>query len=263
MGQAQSKTMNSDDAYKPNNLTDRLSVWPPRLLPLAIGGLLGSLVGWACMRTVYPIFEVPEEIALLPSPPPNEAVQKLEEYLYAVGIKNYAIALGVMGLSIGVCCAAFTVARRHPLSLVLSGLLGAALAAVGGVLCHTMVTHTRLTGANDLNIFGIVLDSMKQAILAQASVWGLLGLGVGAGLGLGARGMSAAIKSGISGMLGGVAAATIFLFASAFLFPNTNSNDVWPKPIAEQIAWAVVSGLLVAVSIALGSGERKKAASHE
>ncbi len=53
---------------------------------------------------MYPLFVVPEDIAILPDPPPTAAVVKLEKAQFAVDAKNFSVLFGLIGAVFGAAC---------------------------------------------------------------------------------------------------------------------------------------------------------------
>ncbi len=231
------------------------SKWPPSLFSFVAAGLVGALLGWGCMKAVYPIFVVPEDVAILPDPPPIAAIEKLEAYQFVVDNKNYSLVYAAVGACIGACTAFSIFGARGILATVLTAASGGMAAALGAILCNIVVTHTRSIGGNDIHLIGLALDSMAQAIIAQGALWGLLGLGVGLGLGLFAKGIPTGVKGGFCGMVGGAIGTTLYLLVSAYALPISSSNHVTPKSTFEQIAIMLTASFFICAVIALTAGD--------
>jgi hypothetical protein len=237
--------------------SDSPTVWPPRLVRLALGALVGGLLGWAIFRFAFPLFRIPEEVAILPDPPPIAAIEKLEAYQFDVDNKNYGIAFAITGTLVALFALASSFGVKRPVKMVIASILGASMGALGAVLCNIVTTKTRAVGGNDVIWLGVKLDSMGQALLAQIFLWGLIGLATGIAVGLAGKGVSGAMKAGVSGLLGGALGSVLFLVVYATLYPTSSSNHVVLQSIGEQIGLTVVATILISVAICLGTGERK------
>ncbi|HUP82443.1 MAG TPA: hypothetical protein VM260_28070 [Pirellula sp.] len=229
----------------------------PSPLLLAVGGLIGSILGLGLYRAIYPIFLIPDEILNIPSPPPVALIAKLEAYQLRVDCQNYPIVFGLMGLSIGATCAMFALQGRI-LGVALTSILGGILGAAGALLCAMIVGNSRATAGSDIVLVGITIDSLAQAIIGQACIWGLMGCGVGAGIGLTTQGFFGALKVACAGLWGGAFGALVFVVGAAVLAPNSSSNHVVPLPIQEQIALTCLAGVCIGFAIGLGFNSRKK-----
>jgi F0F1-type ATP synthase assembly protein I len=237
--------------------SDSPTMWPPRLVRLVPGALVGAFLGWAIFRLAFPLFTIPENVAILPDPPPIAAIEKLEAYQFDVDNKNYGIAFAITGALIALFSTASSFGVKRPFRMIVPVLLGASMGALGAVLCNIVTTKTRAVGGNDVIWLGVKLDSMGQALLAQVFLWGLIGLATGIAVGLTGKGLSGAIKAGISGLLGGALGAVLFLVVSATLHPTSSSNYVVLKSTAEQIGLTLAATISISVAICLGTGERK------
>ena len=231
------------------------SAWQPSVVRLVCGGLVGSLIGLAIYKGIYPIFSVPFEVSNVPSPTPAPALEKLEAYQFRVDCQNYSIVFGLTGLAVGFVCALLAL-KDQVKGMILAGALGGIFSAIGGFQAATFVKTIRQTGAGDIVIMGITLDSMVQSILAQAAIWGLMGLGVGTGIGIAGGGLMTGIKAGISGFVGGVFAAAAFIIFSAFAFPASSSSYVVPLALVEQVIMMVLGGICIGGAIGIGFRQR-------
>ena len=241
----------------PNASQVSRGAWQPSLVRLVCGGLVGSLIGLGIYRGIYPIFSVPFEVSNLPSPVPLAALEKLEAYQYRVDCQNYPIVFGLTGLVVGIVSA--LLAMKTPLrGMILAGVLGGTLAAIGGLLAAMLVKSIRTTAASDIVIAGITIDSMMQAILTQAAIWGLMGLGVGAGMGIAGGGLVTGMKAALSGMLGGIFAAMAFVILAAVIFPTSSSSHVVPLAFLEQVIVMALSGICICGAIGIGVRQRER-----
>ncbi len=204
------------------------------------------------------LFEIPDEIRNLPDPPPIAAIARLEAYQVKVDCINYPIVFGITGVCVGVLCALLAL-KSKAIGTVLAGLLGGVLGAVGAYLAAIVAGMTRSASGSDIVLIGITLDAMKQGILNQACIWGLMGLGIGIGIGVAVQGGIGAVKGGLAGLLGGAFAALIFTFGVAIIAPNSSTNHVFPLATSEQIALSASRPFaLAALSASASDRERKR-----
>lgn len=236
---------------------DTDGVWPPRLGRIVLGALLAGAISWLILKSVYPIFEVPPEIALLPDPPPTEALVALEKAQYAVDSQNFSITFGLTGAVLGACSAVFAFGAKGLRPLLIGAIAAAALGVVGANLSNEIFTKFRWGGGNDRVVLGITLDPMKQAMLGYASLWGLIGLGVGIGIGA-LRGGAKMVTAGIAGLAGGFVTAMLYVIILGQLSPNASMSQVFPPNTSAQVIWFLVFCVGIAATIALGTGERAK-----
>lgn len=231
-------------------------VWPPKL-PLTVLGALVA-VGIACliMKTMYPIFVVPEDIAILPDPPPTAAVLKLEKAQFSVDAKNFSILFGLIGAVFGASCVLFTFGIRSIKAIVIGAIAAGALGVVGANLSNLMFTRLRASSNGDLLVMGLKIDSMMQNILGYGVLWGLIGLGVGIGIGS-VRTFGKSVVAGTAGLVGGLLAAMVYVLLVAQLTPNAVMSHVFPLDITSQAIWLLMFMVLIAAAIPLGTGEKR------
>ncbi len=232
-------------------------IWPPRLGRIVFGALLAGGIGWVILKSVYPIFEVPPEMAILPNPPPTEKIIELEKVQYAIDGQNFSIVFGLTGAVLGAYCAVFAFVAKGLRPLLIAAIAAGALGVVGANLSNEIFTRIRLTSGSDRVLLGITFDAMKQAILGYASLWGLIGLGVGVGVGS-FRGGAEMVTSGIAGLAGGFVTAMLYVLGVGQLSPNESMSHVFPLGSSSQVIWFLVFCMGIAAAIALGSGENAK-----
>ncbi len=230
--------------------------WPPKLPQAVLGALVA--VGIACliMKTMYPLFVVPEDIAILPNPPPTAAVLKLEKAQFSVDTKNFSILFGLIGAVFGASCALFTFGTRSIKAVIVGAFAAGALGVVGANLSNLIFTRLRATSNGDLLVLGLKIDGMTQNILGYGVLWGLIGLGVGIGIGS-ARTVGKSVVAGTAGLVGGLLAAMVYVLLVAQLTPNAVMSHVFPLDITSQAIWLLMFMVLIAASISLGTGEKR------
>ena len=234
--------------------------WPPSAPRLLLGALIGSALGFAVLQTLYPIYVVPPELANLPDPPPTAAVEKLEAALRAVDLKNFSIVFSAIGLLLGASYALCAFGLRCPRRLIMTSVLGAVSCVAGALICNSIISKMRSSGGDDMLLFGFTLDILKQTILSQACLWGLTGLGIGIGL---APSIKAALTAGISGLVGGMLSAMLYVVGVAFFLPIVGGYHAFPVTPTQQIAWLAFNACTIGLTIALGTGERARKADSE
>ena len=232
------------------------AAWPPNIVRLALGALLTAGLGFAVLKTLYPMFVVPEELVNFPEQSPRWMYERLDKAKSQVDGKNFMLVFGVVGAIFGASSVALAFGVRAIKAMVLAVVAAAALGVLGAFLSNWMFNNLRETSGKELLVMGIAIDSMKQTIIGYGLLWGLLGLGVGVGIGS-VRGFSKLIVAGISGLCGGVLGAMLYVFLTAQLSASTMMNQVIPYTNASQAIWFALFTLAISTCIALGTGERK------
>ncbi len=230
--------------------------WPPSFLRLVLGAVFAAILGYLVLKTMYPIFVVPVEIATFPEQSPLWLYERLDKAKFEVDGKNFSVVFGVIGAVFGASCVVFSFGARSVKAIVIAVLGSAAMGVLGANLSNWMFNHLRETSGKDLLIMGIALDGMKQSILGYSLLWGLIGLSVGLGIGSG-RGVGKSLVAGISGLCGGTLAAMLYVVLTAQFSIGTTMNRVLPVGNTTQAIWLVLFTVVVAACIALGSGEKK------
>ena len=241
-----------------NSATDSKTqvAWPPNLLRLVLGALLTAGLGFAVLKTLYPVFVVPEELVNFPEQSPRWMYERLDKAKSQVDGKNFMLVFGIVGAIFGASSVAFAFGARAVKSMILAVVGAAALGVLGAFLSNWMFNNLRETSGKELVIMGIGIDAMKQTIIGYGLLWGLIGLGVGVGIGS-ARGISKLAVAGISGLCGGVLGAMLYVILTAQLSAGTMMNQVIPYTNASQAIWLAIFPLAIATCIALGTGEKK------
>ena len=231
--------------------------WPPNFLRLVLGAVFAAGLGYIVLKTMHPIFVVPVEIATFPEQSPLWLYERLDKANFDVDGKNFSIVFGVIGAIFGASCVVFSFGARSVYAIVIAVVASAAMGVVGANLSNWMFNNLRATSGKDLLIMGITLDGMRQTILGYSLLWGLIGLGVGLGIGS-VRSVGKSLVAGISGLCGGVLGALLYVFLTAQFSIGTTMNRVFPADNTSQAIWLVLFTVLIAVCIALGSGEKRR-----
>lgn len=242
------------NSSKPSDLS---GVWPPSLLRLVLGAVLATGLGFVVLKTLYPIFAVPLDIAIVLENDPVWKYERLDKAQFAVDIKNYAIVFGVIGAVFGACGFLCSFGSRSIKALLITIIGSAVMSVLGASLSHLVFHHITNHSGEDMLLMGYKLDGMKQAILGFSLLWGFVGLGVGIGIGS-IRGITKSLVAGIAGLCGGVLAAMLYVFLTAQLSLATKMNRVLPYNHIEQAMLLGLFTLVIAACIALGSGERQR-----
>ena len=230
--------------------------WPPSFLRLVLGAVFAAVLGYIVLKTMYPIFVVPVEIATFPEQSPLWLYERLDKAKFEVDGKNFSVVFGVIGAVFGASCVVFSFGARSVKAIVIAVLGSAAMGVLGANLSNWMFNHLRETSGKDLLIMGIAIDGMKQSILGYSLLWGLIGLSVGLGIGS-VRGVGKSLVAGFSGLCGGALAAMLYVVLTAQFSIGTMMNRVLPVGNTTQAIWLVLFTVVVAACIALGSGEKK------
>jgi hypothetical protein len=224
-----------------------------------VGAVIAAALSFVVLKTMYPIFVLPEDIAKVPEQAPIEVYQKHDKAQYELDGKNYSIAFGIAGAIFGVCSVLFTFGPKSIKALTVAFVCAGGLGAVGAFLSNWMFNNMRATSGRSGTLMGIPMDSL-QSIAGYSLVWSFIGLGVGLGIGA-ARGFSKSLVAGISGFVGGALAAMLYVIFTSQFFRQITMNQVIPYGDVSQAIWLVVFAVVVAACIALGSGEKQKKSS--
>jgi len=231
--------------------------WPPSLFRLVLGAVFAAILSFIVLKTMVPIFVVPVEIATLPEQSPIWIYERYEKASYEVDGKNFSIVFGVIGAILGISCVVFAFGARSLKSIVIAAIGAGGLGAAGAFLSNWMFNNMRTNSGRTAMIMGVSLDGMMQSIVGYALLWGLIGLGVGVGIGS-IRSFLKSLVAGVSGFCGGVLGAMLYVFLTAQISIGTVMNRVYPLDNASQAVWLALFTVLVAVCIALGSGEKRR-----
>ena len=230
--------------------------WPPSLLRLVLGAVFAAGLGYIVLKTMFPIFVVPVEIATFPEQSPLWLYERLDKAKFEVDGKNFSVVFGVIGAIFGASCVVFSFGASSVKAIVIAVVGSAALGFLGANVSNWMFNNLRATSGKDMLIMGITLDGMMQTILAYSLLWSLIGLGVGLGIGS-VRGVGKSLVAGISGLFGGALGAMLYVLLTAQFSIGTTMNRVIPDGNTSQAIWLVLFSVVIAVCIALGSGEKR------
>ena len=244
------------DSDSPTQSNPR-EVWPPSFMRLVLGAVVAAGLGYVVLKTVYPTFVVPIDIAVFPEQSPLWMYERLDKAKYEVDGKNFSILFGVIGAILGASCAGFSFGARSVKAIVIAAVGAAALGVLGANLSNWMFDNMRVNSGKDMHMMGITLDSMGQAILGYALLWGLIGLGVGVGIGS-VRGVGKSLVAGIAGLCGGALGAMLYVVLTAQFAIGTTMDRVLPYSNTGQAFWLGLFPIVIAVCIALGSGEKRR-----
>lgn len=243
----------SNNSVKSNPSVD----WPPSFLRLVLGALFAAGLGYGVMKTIYPIFVVPVEIATFPEQSPVWMYERLDKAQSEVDGKNFSVVFGVIGAVFGLCCVVFSFGTRSVIAIMMAVLACAALGVLGAMLSNWTFNNMRESSGKDVLIMGVALDGMKQSILGYSLLWGLIGLGAGLAIGF-VHSFRKSLVAGISGLFGGVLGAMIYVILTAQISIGTMMNRVLPDGNTSQAIWLVLFTVVIAACIALGSGEKRR-----
>ena len=244
------------DSNRPNK-SSGIGDWPPSLFRLVLGAVFAAILSFIVLKMMYPIFVVPVEIATLPEQSPIWVYERFEKASYEVDGKNFSIVFGVIGAILGASCVVFSFGARSFKSIVIAAIGTGGLGVAGAILSNWMFNNMRVNSGKNAMIVGISLDGMTQSIIGYSLLWGLIGLGVGVGIGSN-RSVLKSLVAGVSGFCGGVLGAILYVFLIAQISIGTVMNRVYPLGDTSLAVWLVLFTVVVAVCIALGSGEKRR-----
>ncbi len=238
------------------NSSDSVRDWPPKMSRLVLGALVAAGLGYIVLQTLFPIFVVPLEIATFPEQSPAWMYERLDKANVEVDAKNYSVVFGILGAVFGASCCVFSYGMRAIWSVIIAGIASGLLGVAGAHLSNWLFSTMRANSGNDVPIMGIALDGMKLSIVGYSLLWGLIGLGVGCGIGS-ARGFGKSLVAGISGLVGGILGAMLYVILTAQFSIGTVMNQVAPISGVSQAIWLGLFTVVIAVTIALGCGEKR------
>ena len=231
--------------------------WPPSLARMVLGAVIAAVLSFALIKTAYPIFQVPPEIAHIPENAPIEVQWRLEATEYIVDGKNFSILFALIGAMLAASCIVFSFGAKRVSVIVIGVLVSAALGYLGANLSNWMFTNLRLTSAKELIFLGITLDGVKQTIIGFGSLWCFIGLGVGIGVGA-MHSFGKSLIAGIAGFSGGAVAAMMYVILTMQLSIGTTMNRVFPFDNMRLAIWMLLFQVAIGGCIALGLGEKKR-----
>lgn len=231
--------------------------WPPSILRLVLGAIVAAALSFIVLKTIHPVFVLPEDIAKVPEQAPIEVYEKHDKAQYEADGKNYSIVFGIAGVIFGLSSVLLSFGMNSLKALLVAIVSAGGLGALGAYLSNWMFNNMRATSGRKATLLGIPLDSMTQSIIGYALVWSFIGMGVGLGVGT-ARGFSKSIVAGVSGALGGALAAMLYVILTAQISIGTTMNQVLPLGDVSQAIWLALFAVVIAICISLGSGERRK-----
>ncbi|HUP82087.1 MAG TPA: hypothetical protein VM260_26280 [Pirellula sp.] len=230
--------------------------WPPSFSRLLLAAVFSAGLGYIVLKTMYPVFVVLEEIAKVPEGGPSWIYERLDKAKVEVDGKNFSIVFGVIGAVFGASCVIFSFGAKFVKALVVAIVGSAAMGVLGANLSNWMFSNLRESNGKDLLIMGVKLDSMWQTTIGYSLLWGLIGFGVGLGTGS-VRNVGKSLVAGISGLCGGVLGAMLYVVLTAQFSIGTTMNRVIPDSNRSQAIWLALFPIVIAVCIALGSGEKR------
>lgn len=230
--------------------------WPPNILRLVFGAIVAAALSFIVLKTIHPVFVLPEDIAKVPEQAPIEVYEKHDKAQYEADGKNYSVLFGIAGALFGLSSVLLTFGPKSLKALSVAVVSAGGLGVVGAYLSNWMFNNMRSTSGRSGTLMGIPMDSI-QSIAGYSLVWSFIGLGVGLGIGA-TRGFSKSLVAGISGFVGGALAAMLYVIFTAQFFMRTTMNQVIPYDDVSQAIWLVVFAVVIAICISLGSGEKRK-----
>jgi hypothetical protein len=200
----------------------------PRLRPSK--GLLFALIGagltWICLQATFPIFSMPEELAILGgmgmTAEQTEAQNAARDKAARQNAMFYLALLGALG--------GITV-------FILGGLFGAASAFLG----DTAYASAR-SEVEPLSLVGTVL--------VQIVTLTTLGLGIGIGLSAFRGSFLMAAKNRVpAGILAGICAGMLYPMAVGIVLPYAQTESTLPMGPFSQLMWMMSAACLLGIII--------------
>lgn len=231
--------------------------WPPSTLRVVLGAVVAAALSFVVLKTMVPIFVVPDEILAVPEQGPIWVYERLENAKYEVDGKNFAVVFGITGAILAACCVLFSFGTKSFKAIAIAVIGTGCLGVAGAFLSNWMFNNMRLNSGKNSVIMGIPLDGMTQSIIGYSLLWSFIGLGVGVAMGS-VRSFSKSLVAGVSGFVGGVLAAMLYVIFTAQISIGTIMNRVLPDGNVGQAIWLLLFTVVIAACIALGSGEKRQ-----
>jgi hypothetical protein len=229
--------------------TSNLTKLQTRPLAGLLVALLAGLAAWGVLQVTLPVFRIPDELALLPTPAPIEKLLELDAAMGVASRQNAAYALGIAGALMGVfLAAAESVSRGRVLTSIPKGLFAGLLAGLAGVAAGWLGSPTRdaLMPVTDWS-------PMAKTIVLQMVVLGLVALGVGLGISLPYARFRLLVHCLLGAVLAAALAAIIYPPVMGYLRPIADTELVVPGSRGGLLPWLLLfTGLTGLVLTGLG-----------
>jgi len=205
-------------------------------------GLSGGAVTWAVLFVCYPVFQISEELANLPTPAPIEDLERAEAAMIEANGYNAVFAVGLLG---AVVAATMAIGEGIAQGSIVKALIAAAACAFIGALAGCLtgwLGHVVLQACRPVED----LTPLARTIRVQGVMLATVGAGIGLGIGvmLGRRARTTVICP-IAGGLAGVFAGMLYPFLTAVLLPNVRTEILIPAQIGNHFLWlGLTTGLL-------------------
>ena len=221
---------------------------------LILCGIVALLV-WGTLEVIMPVFQLPEHLRNLSGNAPEEQQKEMMEASVDTNNKNATLSLGMLASTLGLCLTIAEVkSRRQGLRAIWAGplaILIAGVVAVGGGILGGILTGSSV----------LPEDPLTRTIIVQATMLGLVGLGVGSGVGLAVtlpmcrpRLLATCF---VGGMLGGLLAGLVYPFAASILLPNARTEVLMPDPGVSRLLWLALLSSATALTLT-GMGKEEK-----
>jgi hypothetical protein len=213
---------------------------------------------WGILQIILPVFQLPEHLRDLEGNISTEQSQEIMDVSLATSNRNAAFSLALWASTLGLFVTVAEVKYRRPrlraiwgglLAILVSGGFAVGGAALGGILSEASALPE---------------DPLTRTIIVQATMLGLVGLGIGLGLGLAVtlpmfrpRLSATCIAAGI---LGGLLAGLIFPIASSVVLPNARTEVLLPDPGISRFLWLALASSGIVLTLTLTNmGKQGKA----
>jgi hypothetical protein len=210
-------------------------------------GIVAAVCTWALVQSVHPIFNVPQELHFGMGAP-AELVNRNQAYQRKIERRHAMIYLGSLGLLLGAALGIGEgVARRSGQPIGLPILLGAMGGIAGGYSGCLVQEYVR---AN------VGLAEMKHTIGLQLAMCLPIALGISLGLAVLLFSWSAALKTILAGLAGGVLAAVAYPLIASTLLPTISTDSFLPEEASSRLLWLTLMSGLVGLVIPIAGRRR-------
>ncbi len=217
-------------------------------------GLMAAALSWLLLSAAYPVFVIPDELAVLPPTASVEQHEKATAALREADARNDVSFLGAYGVILGALLAiAEGLARRSLGRTLVAGVAcvsaGAVFGSLAGGLGHYLFNYCEPLEQ---------LSPLAKTMIVQGTMLATVGCGLGLALGVLTARVRTAITCLIGGILAGTLAGMLYPMLTAILLPGALTEIVVPVRTGSQMLWLGLASGLVGLTIPAVARGRKR-----
>lgn len=206
------------------NPTGKLPV--NRLLSFVLA-LTSGLITWGFIHTQDPFFKVEEQYHIRGLGESDERWSAYLEQQSRVDFMNAALVIGILGGTLAVALAVSRPTRVSILKLLMGIVLGILVGVVAGIAGCWMQQY--LTGLGQL--------SVVESAYINATLFGVLGLGLGAIIGSWSGAGRAIVERALVGLIAGVFAGIVYPVIAFAVLASANIEAFIPQMTITRLLW--------------------------